>query len=592
LGSLRINAPGDIFEQEADRMADQVMASTPPDGPIQPHSAGPVIQRKCACGGSMPCVACEEQKDKIVQRKAGPNPADRAASASAILPQQLGAGRPLDQSTRSFLEPRFGRDFGHVRIHDGTEAAAAACSIGALAYTSGHDIVFGHGQYQPTSEGGRRLLAHELTHVIQQGSLAPSATPRLLQRKPEPGSSTFEESAGPTKTTGDVTEGTVTRKEFGDAHKVIHQGHVKLRFDAAKCELTLPLGVQYREPTAADIQQAQRCDPTMKAVPTAFPKGEGRAIFDRYLAVVNEKLNGWYSARVENCKGAKCAGKDIPIRVEVTEENAAPDYTFAAVKGNGRSCVSGNAVVIVGKEDDVTYAHEGGHMTLGTGDEYKEEGRPIERVRDYDFSLMADQKDYTGWAVLHERHFAFASAFLKATVKAADGSPCVARLVEVNRPTKVDFRISAAIGYSSYSGLYTGAGFDIGFLSRNRDLRFSLGTHATALSDFQPQDRSAYLLGLRVGLEKRFSSSGGLTLGGSGEAGGGSFKIPSAGGRGSATSFGAPYVAGGVSLGYGGSASGLFPSISAETGAGTSIKTEGHETQKFFYLGLRAAFEF
>jgi hypothetical protein len=227
---------------------------------------------------------------------------------------------------------------------------------------------------------------------------------------------------------------------------------VKLRFDRSKCELTLPLGVQYREPIAADIQQAQRCDPTMKDVPTAFAKDEGRAIFDRYLAAVNEKLNGWYSVRLENCKGGKCADKDIPIRVEVTEQNAAPDYTFAAVKGNGRSCVSGNAVVIVGKESEITYAHEGGHMVLGVGDEYKEAGRPIERVRDYDFSLMADSADFTGWSVLHERHFAFATEFLKATATAADGSPCGARLVELNRPNKLDFRVSISGGYSSYGG--------------------------------------------------------------------------------------------------------------------------------------------
>jgi hypothetical protein len=214
-------------------------------------------------------------------------------------------------------------------------------------------------------------------------------------------------------------------------------------------------------------------------------------------------------------------------------------------------------------------------------------------VRDYDFSLMADSADFTGWSVLHERHFAFATEFLKATATAADGSPCGARLVELNRPTKLDFRVSISGGYSSYGGLYFGGGLDIGFLSRNRDVRFSLGAHATFLAGLGLEDRSAYLLGLRVGLEKRFTpSSGGFTVGAFGEGGRGSFNIPGAAGR-PFTSFAAPYVEGGLSVGYGlAPGSGLLPSFAAEAGAGTSIKTDEHDPQKFFYLGLRAAVEF
>lgn len=91
-------------------------------------------------------------------------------------------GRPLDPVTRDFFEPRFGRDFEAVRVHDGGSAADSARALNARAYTSGQHIVFGEGQYVPGSDAGKELLAHELTHVVQQNSTSsrPSTT---LQRR-------------------------------------------------------------------------------------------------------------------------------------------------------------------------------------------------------------------------------------------------------------------------------------------------------------------------------------------------------------------------------------------------------------------------
>jgi hypothetical protein len=77
-------------------------------------------------------------------------------------------GQPLDAGTRAFMEPRFGHDFSKVRIHTDTQAADSAHAVNALAYTVGNDVVFGSGQYQPATSNGRRLLGHELTHVVQQ----------------------------------------------------------------------------------------------------------------------------------------------------------------------------------------------------------------------------------------------------------------------------------------------------------------------------------------------------------------------------------------------------------------------------------------
>lgn len=92
------------------------------------------------------------------------------------------AGRPLDARTRALMEPRLAHDFGAVRIHTDARAQESAAGLGARAFTLGRDIVFGAGEYDPGSTGGRRLLAHELAHVVQQVDV-----PTALQTKPRVG---------------------------------------------------------------------------------------------------------------------------------------------------------------------------------------------------------------------------------------------------------------------------------------------------------------------------------------------------------------------------------------------------------------------
>jgi len=88
-------------------------------------------------------------------------------------------GRPLDEETRAFFEPRFGHDFSRVRLHTDAKAAQSALSVNALAYTVGPHVVFGAARHEPSTLSGRELMAHELTHVVQQGVLGTSATPNL-----------------------------------------------------------------------------------------------------------------------------------------------------------------------------------------------------------------------------------------------------------------------------------------------------------------------------------------------------------------------------------------------------------------------------
>ena len=113
---------------------------------------------------------------------------DLQTTASQRVEAELSvAGQPLESSTRSHMERRFGHNFERVRIHDGASAAESARTVGARAFTSGSDIVFGQGYYRPGTAAGRHLLAHELTHVVQQGgSLLPRSALSMLQRNAVP----------------------------------------------------------------------------------------------------------------------------------------------------------------------------------------------------------------------------------------------------------------------------------------------------------------------------------------------------------------------------------------------------------------------
>ncbi|HLT40970.1 MAG TPA: DUF4157 domain-containing protein [Enhygromyxa sp.] len=156
---LEVGRANDPLEHEADRVADAVMG-TPGASPAQPGAAPPdTVQRMCS--------ECEEQAG-ILQRK--PTPRPEAAIDGDQLDARvraLAGGRQLSEVEREFFEPRFGRDFGSLRIHSDPRAQALARSVGARAFTVGTDIVMGPGE-DLSGTAGQRLLAHELAHVVQQ----------------------------------------------------------------------------------------------------------------------------------------------------------------------------------------------------------------------------------------------------------------------------------------------------------------------------------------------------------------------------------------------------------------------------------------
>ena len=128
-----------------------------------------IIQRDCACYDE-PCE-CDKQPHDLpwIQREAaavGPAAPSNTVAAAALSGQ--GPGGALDTPTRAFMEPRFGRDLGGVRVHTDSAAARASKMLSANAFTVGRDIHFAEGQYRPDTTPGRRLLAHELTHTVQQ----------------------------------------------------------------------------------------------------------------------------------------------------------------------------------------------------------------------------------------------------------------------------------------------------------------------------------------------------------------------------------------------------------------------------------------
>jgi Domain of unknown function (DUF4157) len=145
---LRMGTPGDKYEREADQVANEVTQF--------PHRH---------------------------RHHRWTTPAEESENTGRV---RSSRGDPLDPATREFMESRFGHSFNHVRIHSGAEGAASGRPIHARAYTVGADIVFARGEYAPDTQGGERLLAHELTHVIQQSPHTPEPGGRRVSKAPAP----------------------------------------------------------------------------------------------------------------------------------------------------------------------------------------------------------------------------------------------------------------------------------------------------------------------------------------------------------------------------------------------------------------------
>ena len=127
----------------------------------------------------------KKKEDLLLMRKAPNESSTAPATAPPIVDEVLqSSGEPLDRATRALMEERFGYDFGNVRIHRDARADESAKSVNALAWTFGRDVVFAADSYAPTSPTGRRLIAHELTHVVQQSSRSAPLTAESIEIGP------------------------------------------------------------------------------------------------------------------------------------------------------------------------------------------------------------------------------------------------------------------------------------------------------------------------------------------------------------------------------------------------------------------------
>jgi hypothetical protein len=182
-----VNKPGDKFEQEADRMADKVMR--------MPASASPVKEEKLQRQADDTLQKKEDEKiqkapatEEKLQRRGDGVPAVGVSTQSAIQNKTTG-GQPLSTDVRSYMEPRFGADFSNVRVHHDPESASLSNQLSARAFTYQNHVFFSGNQYQPGTSAGKQLLAHELTHTIQQGhavqrspQVSTTTTPPPIQR--------------------------------------------------------------------------------------------------------------------------------------------------------------------------------------------------------------------------------------------------------------------------------------------------------------------------------------------------------------------------------------------------------------------------
>jgi len=171
---LKIGQPDDKYEQEADQIAEKIMTmpsstctSCEEEERLQPKLADKIslfIQRQG--------IDEEEEEEEVIQPKRN---TDKETKATPEIENHIsrtrGLGNPLPFAPRAFMEERFGVDFSPVRIHADSEAARMARALNAEAFTYGRDIYFGEGRYRPETTEGKKLLAHELTHVVQEGKL-------------------------------------------------------------------------------------------------------------------------------------------------------------------------------------------------------------------------------------------------------------------------------------------------------------------------------------------------------------------------------------------------------------------------------------
>jgi len=524
---IEISSPLDRYEREADAVADQVMKMPDPDFQSEVGSSGSIKATL-----QRKCAGCEGD---------GQVPGGDSTNIS------MGGGQPLADSERAFFEPRFGRDFSAVRLHTDEKAAESALALNALAYTIGSDVVFGANQYSPTTSAGRNLLAHELAHVVQQRG--PSSAPRV------------------------------------QARVVDDDDHLPCRATEGRSAADLTA----RENRAAEF--AERAAAALRATPISENTRSGLWRWFRLD----------YNNPLDRCRRVATIGDRFDLLARDLRQTACTYRCTATGEPEGL-CTGGNAnaATYVGfsrridlcaafwlrnpEEQSETLLHEWAHYLFirrGVGDE------------------LAGGFDNAAC------YGAFATEIVTGSPISPDDENCPPNLdplparndrgIDAPCPTNVFATLSAGGGYlyglpgaRSY-GTVTG-GLDLNFpLTRMHDWELTVGGRFTGALPAEPNQRAAYLIGLRTGLlfryrPWRFGGQGG----GYAEIGGAN--LPNAATGGSNTY---PYLSGGLTGGLN------FPigrqtalQLFLDIGGGAGLNTTDNKLFGWFHGGLGAAIQF
>ncbi len=626
---LAVSQPGDTYEQEADRVAEQVM-----------RMPAPAPQKSCASctAGGATCAKCADEEKRSLRRKAEPESGPSDSAGDTVL-SDLGPGRPLDAAARNFFEPRFGHDFGRVRVHTGAQAAESARDVDALAYTVGRDLVFGAGQYAPQTSAGQKLLAHELTHAVQQ-STAPATLQRACVTDPEckPPTPSALPGAGVKGSATHFTESVEKEvKEHAEKAKVKTPKEIRKEL----CDKVPPdpgcTADGHGRRAAAFEEMARANAPTQLALATGV--------------FVDKDMPQDYGAYAWGCQyfTPKIEGDQCVFVPEHLE-------TEAAAYNKGEKKIAGRD-----REDWLTQAlstatHELEHVrftkefpTTAPRPEackFEDVSRELTELAAImsEFPVFYRASAAKSWSARRSalnswfeykitkpsKHGERIAGILKAIrcrCECEDVNAYVKRVAEFTTASwtedekntfhtqlrdpkwKLDWPIetplpprdvpswlltpSGGYGYSylGSSGISASLGLDVGIpLDRLGEWQLLIGAQGRFLSGVTARESQfAYLLGLKVSfLRGPALGSSGFQYGAFGEIGGGSFE------SGANKETGA-YAAGGVNLRYTPGLGGLgpvIPFIGVEVGGGARIDTTNPEVRKLFFAGLTVGGEF
>ena len=367
----------------------------------------------------------------------------------------------------------------------------------------------------PESSEGKYLLAHELTHTIQQKQSIEHA----IQREGETGTSIDDNIVSSTQTstaTPGITLGTVEHYQYTNAKTKasgipFHHSSINIRFDENNCTIYIPHTVQFVNHKKGFNTQCGDINGTTNDPVKPVSDADFKKIAAMFIEANNIGLNNWFLLRLSKAPKARCNNHDISIIVEVKEVSSNPDSTVIITGNSGRSYVTGDTarkqVVLCNESDYGTLVHESGHMTLGYGDEYRErtKGRPAERERTTEFSWLA-QTGPERLRLFHERHFAFVAAFIKNLYPGCNASLTYGKRSRYIPSISPSVTMGGAGG--DFKGMFLSAGLDIGIpLDTLRRMEILLGPRLSFLqSGDYHKNITALLYGVRLGLMGTFDT--------------------------------------------------------------------------------------